>query len=323
MKKQIFYIMFLLLTLASCSSEEVADYMLEKNGIQFGYESSKMKLNYNFMEQYRTDSVWQYGTWNYHSYYTGDSLQQDTVMLVVSLMGYEEMTDKEFKMKTVPIINEGEEEEDAKAKMAKVEFLSSYFFRKGKLRDTIKVVIVRPEIRGDYRVGITFDIDEESAFESGAIEHMMYQMNISNRCLKPDIWESKERVLGEFSEEKYAFIINIRHQLLHQDFISDEELSKLLRGALEKFNQENPKAPKDFTFPESFKPDWWDDNAVYLGDFSDAKKAFMIQILGVVNFSGNTPWFIMINPLKSAYVQYNIEHPDNPLPFTFPEGPKN
>ena len=99
-----------------------------------------------------------------------------------------------------------------------------------------------------------------------------------------------------------------------------------MRDALETFNRENPDHPKDFTFPVWTKPTWWDNNngaGTYLGEFSEEKKEFVINVIGAGSFVPWAPWVRLMPQLKKAYEDYNAAHPDEPLPFPpFPEVPE-
>lgn len=246
MMSKYIYIGFLLLFL-SCQKEGIVGYNLEKDCIQFNYTQANMTYRFNFADGYveKTDE------WGYPSrYYLGDSLRRDTISLNLSLMGREGDADREFRLKTVPLV------ELDTLPLATVEFLPSYTFKANQLKDTIQIVLVRPEKRGHYAVGITFDLEGGDAmFDSGAEELSVYSLYISDRYEKPSQWDRRKDYLGEFSEEKYAFMISVLH--IRFGYYSDWGThNKTLRDALEEYNNSHPDNPKDFTFPVNTKPIW-------------------------------------------------------------------
>ena len=97
----------------------------------------------------------------------------------------------------------------------------------------------------------------------------------------------------------------------------------MLRDKLTEFNEKHPDSPKDFTFPVWTKPNWWDwymGAGTYLGEFSEAKKEFVISVVGEENY---TDWASFMPQLREAYDAYNADHPDKPLPFApFPPDPE-
>lgn len=309
--KRYFYI-GLLLFLLGCQREGIVEYNLEKDCLQFDYSTTNMSFSYNFAEQY-VMVAGQWGQMEY--YYLGDSLSRDTLSLNLSLIGWEGTEDREFKLKLVPLV------ELDTLPMATVEFLDPYIFRADQLKDTIKVVIVRPEARGRYGAGITFDVEDENAiFDLGAEEKQIYELYISDTYSKPTDWDRSIAYLGEFTEEKYAFMVSVLH-FLYSVNIDWGGYNEYLRSALDEFNAEHPDAPKDFTFPVNTEPSWWQTSAqVYLGDYSDAKKDFIINTCfnGATGiWSAYTPWVYYKSMIVATYNSTN--DPDDPYPFTFPE----
>lgn len=303
--KRCFYIGFLLLLLG-CQKEDIVEYSLEKDCLQFDYNTNEMSFSFNFAEQYIEDGR--------DRYYLGDSLLRDTISLNLSLIGWEGSEDRIFKLKTVPLV------ELDTLPMATVEFLDPYTFRADQLKDTIQVVIVRPEARGRYGAGVTFDVENEDAvFDIGVEEKQVYELYISDSYEKPTDWDRSIAYLGEFSEEKYAFMVTVLN-FLYSVNIDWSNYNAYLRDELEKFNAANPDSPKDFTFPVNTTPSWWPNAAPYLGDYSDAKKDFIINVCfggstGIWN--AYTPWMYYKAQIVSIYNSTN--DPDNPYPFTFPE----
>lgn len=307
------YISFLFLLLG-CQKEGIVSYDQEKDCIQFHYnaEKNEMVFDYNFAEQFVRSGR--------NTVYLGDSIFRDTISLYLSLMGHAVDFDREFKLKGVPIVGLDT------LPLATVEFYPSYTFRANQLIDTIQIVLIRPEERGKYALGVTFDFEDgNSIFDSGAEELSVYQLMISDRYEKPGLWDMRKDYTGEFSEEKYAFMVTVLQALfsMNSDWGTDNQT---LRDALEEFNRENPDHPKDFTFPVWTKPTWWDNYngaGTYLGEFSEEKKDFVISVIGEENYWVWTAWKSFMPELRKAYDDYNTANPDHPLPFApFPPEPE-
>ncbi len=296
------------LVLFGCQKEDIVEYDLKKDCIQFDYTSAQMSLSYNFAEQY----ISVYNDWGMlENYYLGDSLRRDTISLNLSLIGWEGNADREFRLRTVPLV------ELDTLPMATVEFQPTYTFRADQLKDTIQVVLIRPEARGRYGVGITFDVESKDAiFDIGVEEKSIYELYISDTYAQPDNWSVD--YLGEFSEEKYAFMVSVLH-MLYSPNTDWSQYNQFLRDELAKYNDEHPETPKDFEFPVNTIPAWYESASVYLGEYSDAKRDFIITYLGSGVWSEWTYWPSVMPFIKSIYNAYNQSHPDNPLPFTFPE----
>lgn len=313
MKKNI-YIVLCLFFLFACDKEDIVIFDQHKDSIQFDYNPLKdeMRLEYDFANQFVLNRD-EYG--NLQEYYLGDSITRDTISLNLVLMGYTSETDRPFNLKSVPVLSF-----DSLPKVP-VEFMPTYIFRAGQLQDTIQVVLLRPEKRGKYAVGITFDLgNENSLFALGAEEQCTFQIMVSDSYECPDNWSEGEDALGEYSEEKYAFFVTLLHQKF-TPYLDWEKYNPFLREELEKYNRLHPDAPKDFTFPVYTKPlwwDWWNNAGSYLGEYSEAKKEFVIGVIGEDNYNSGTDWEGFMLQLKEAYEQYNSSHPDSPLPFLFP-----
>ena len=321
MRKYIIYIALLFVSLAACQEDAIPGYMIDRDGLQFNYDTNKMQLDYRFIEQFRVDTIWEWGYPRTYNHYFGDSLLRDTLFLQVCLMGHSGVEDREFKLKTVLL--DGQDP----ATMAEVEFFPSYKFPAGQLRDSFQFVILLPEVRGDYTVGITFDLDESDPyFESGAVEKKVYKLRVSNRYPKPDFWDTRKDYLGEYSEEKYAFMVSVLHELFNM-YSEWDVRNVTLREKLQEYNDEHPGNSKDFTFPVWTKPNWWDYPYIrpYIEEFSEAKKEFIISVVGQYNYDNATwaiDWASTHAQLREEYDAWNEAHPDAPLQFPqFPENP--
>ena len=77
MRKYILYIGFLLLSFASCQEKEIIGYSLERDGLQFNYDTNALRVTVDFMKEYVTDTMrWGPGDNDYYlePKYSGDSL---------------------------------------------------------------------------------------------------------------------------------------------------------------------------------------------------------------------------------------------------------
>lgn len=312
------YIGFLFLLMA-CQKEGIVSFDQEKDCIQFNYnlEKDEMQYEYNFADQ----SITGEDQWGYPmTIYLGDSILRDTISLHLALMGHASDVDREFKLKTVAVT------ELDTLPLATVEFYPSYTFRANRLLDTIQVILIRPETRGKFAVGVTFDFEDGNAiFDSGAEELSVYQLIILDSYEKPSQWDMQKSYLGEYSEEKYAFMVTVL-QAKFSPWADWAANNKILRANLDKFNSEHPNAPKDFTFPVYTKPTWWDNYmgaGTYLGEYSTEKEDFVISVIGEDNYYAWTPWAEYMPELREAYDTYNTGHPNDPLPFPpFPADPE-
>ena len=268
MRKYI-YIVLSVFLLGACEKENVLEYQLTEDCIQFAYEAEDMELEYNFAEQtYMGLDDYGYPTPKYY----GDSLLCDTLELPLSIIGWESEEAREFKLKLVPVV------ELDTLPLAEVVLDPSYTFQANERRDTIRVIFMRPEAGERVAAGITFDLEgEDAVFDEGAEEQSVYNLIVENVYERSSNWD--ESYLGEFSQAKAAFIVTTLQTSLSEVYDWAAE-NKPLRDALEAYNAEHPDAPKDFTFPVNAKPGWWDNNTLWLGEYSEDKEAFIKEKVG-------------------------------------------
>ena len=294
----------LLFSLAACQEKEILGYSIERDGLQFDYDTNEMRVTVDFMQEYRIDTVWYSGVpgegYYYTSrWYTGDSLLKKKIQLNLSMMGHAVDYDREFRLKAV--VAEGTDE------VAKtfLEFEPSYVFRAGQLKDTVEVYVLNPGARVNYTIGIVLDTENsDPSLELGATEKNEYQVLLSNRYPQPSQWDAS--VVGEFRK-------------LYDPYANWSSDIATLLEALNEYNASHPGEEKDFTFPEPPAPTWWSTFEHIIGEYSMAKNQFMQEALGYdYNYFGW--WWIedeagMNQRLRDAYDEYNAEHPDDPLPF--------
>lgn len=162
----------LLFSLAACQEKEIPGYSIERDGLQFDYDTNEMRVTVDFMQEYRIDTIWYSGVPGEGSYYTlrwytGDSLLKKKIQLNLSMMGHAVDYDREFRLKAV--VAEGTDE------VAKtfLEFEPSYVFRAGQLKDTVEVYVLNPGARVNYTIGIVLDTENsDPSLELGARKRM-------------------------------------------------------------------------------------------------------------------------------------------------------
>lgn len=237
MKKTI-YLLAALLLAAACSNEEIPMYSLNDDGIQFEYKPGYFQTDFDFAFYHKQE----YDDWGYpmEAYYYGDALREHQVEMVVSLMGWPAEEDRTFRLKAT-------EGEGLSPELIRLD--ESYTFRAGMLTDTIEVTLLRPALRGKYKVEVTFDTDgAETDFAPGAEEKLVYTFNITDRYPKPSDWDGRKAWLGEYSEEKYAFVVTTINKK-YGFYVDWGMYNQRLRDALDEYNAAHPANPKDFTFP--------------------------------------------------------------------------
>ena len=276
--RKYFYIVLAFFFLTACEKEDVLDYQLTEDCIQFGYEAEDMELEYNFAEQ----TYEEYDDWGYpYDKYYGDSLLCDTLDLPLSIIGWESDANREFRLKLVPVV------ELDTLPLADVVLEPSYSFQANERRDTIRVIFMRPEAGERLAAGITFDLEgDDAVFDKGAEEQSVYNLIVEN-VYEETNWN--EAYLGEFSQAKAAFIVTILQTNLGG--VGEwSEVNQQLRAALEQYNLDHPDDQKDFTFPAYSEPTWWAANEQWLGEYSEEKKAFIQENLGMWDAYTNWEW---------------------------------
>ncbi len=244
MSNKIYYIILLSVIFLSCSDSDDLLYNQDKDGIQFAGINGSYVSNIDFAFQYTQKAdEWGYPT----NYYYGDSIKSLTIKLPLSIMGWEANKEREFKIKVV-------DQDGYSTDLIDLE--DSYKFVADKLIDTLEVTLLRPDVRGSYKVEVTFDTDYPGAeFAFGAQEKSTFTFNISDIYPKPSDWDGRAAWLGEYSEEKYAFIVTVLN-IKYEYYVDWGWYNLKLRKELDKYNAANPDNPKDFTFPDNQNSIW-------------------------------------------------------------------
>ena len=232
-----FYTLILLLFTA-CEEQEPDNYNLERDSLYFTNDP----IEVNFAT--RTKSI------NGKNVFLGDSLKYDTVSARLAVIGYPVDRDREIFFKTVPIPGQDT------AHLAEVIVLSPCYVSPNLLKDTIKIAVAHPAKRQiDYVIGLTID-EEKGEFDRGANEGLILKITVRDKYTKPNPdWDNFfQKYLGEWSPEKYAFLLmHFQSKELPSKGAGMMWQRKLLpevKKALKDFNDAHPGEEKDFTFPE-------------------------------------------------------------------------
>lgn len=275
MRKYIYSIF--LLGLFSCQEEGVVQYTQEKDGLQFSANSSEdMTKVFNFATATYEEEI----NGEPKTFYYGDSLAAYTFeRVVLDLQGFPTPDEREYKLKTVLV-----EDQDS-SKVAEVVFEPYYSLAPNQLKDTIKITVLRPKTRGTYTVGITVDTEGKGAFfDKGVVEKSILRLDIQDVYEQPKGWEERLEWLGEFDEEKYAFMVTVSKQAFSKEnnhmWNETDKYNLELRQALARFNASAaPEDQKKFSFPVTTKLVWWDKQLKFLGEFSEEKHEFIKNLL--------------------------------------------
>lgn len=273
------YICFIfLLGLLACQEDELVKYSEERDALDFKKEEGLANPEYRMNFATESEEIVEQDA--PRLYYFGDSLREKTVRVYLKLQGFPSPDERPYKLKAVPL-----EDEDS-LKVAQVRFEEFYSLAPNCLEDTVTFTILRPEGRGHYGVGVTMETEGMDAFfGKGTDEDGVLRLYVSDRYEEPEAWKYRIDWLGEFSEEKYAFMVSLDHRLFTRDYSPfwdyTDGYNQYLRTALDEFNARVPEEErKDFTFPLTTKPVWWDTRKDLLGEFSEDKNAFIREVLG-------------------------------------------
>lgn len=262
-----------LVGLFACQEEDLVRYTQEKDAIQFS-AGGESKLEFNFATAY--EEIEKDG--GVVKYYLGDSIKEKKFSVVLDLQGFPSPDERPYKLKTVLV--KGQDS----SKVAQVVFESYYSLAPNQLKDTIEFTVIRPEERGLYTVGLALVTEDEDAFfEKGVEERSVYRLDIKDRYEEPDDWKYRKDWLGEFDEEKYAFMISKSGKLFGREdnhmWNETDLYNAELRRLLQEYNDAHPQDKKKFEFPVTTKMVWWDNQKKYLGEFSEEKYAYIKETI--------------------------------------------
>lgn len=231
--KKIIYVMMLLLIFA-CQKEEAARYGESEDAVQFKMKSlSDLDLEINFATKTFGDKV---------KVSLGDSLRQDTILVPVCVMGFASEVDREicFRQEHLP--------DSDTTKVADIRLIEPLYVRAGRLVDTIRIILLRPEIRQKvFSVGLRFDTENSRfQFAKGATEQQLLKIRVRDEFVKPEGWF--DYFWGEYGVEKHAFMVTVLGRLDDIGGYNDSEQPRL-KHAYDEYNEAHPDAPKNFTFP--------------------------------------------------------------------------
>lgn len=273
--KHIFFLLFIF-GLFACSEEELVWYSEDKDGLQFYVDPDKGHSNeivFDFAMATYTDK-------DGLTHYYGDSLRMHTFKnIVVELQGFPTPDERPYKLTTVLL-----EDQDS-TKQAEVVFESYYSLAPNQLLDTISFTVLRPKARGSYKIGITVDTTGSDAFfVQGAKEQAVMKIELKDIYEEPADWKYKTKYLGDFDQEKYAFMVTLDGDIFSRSntymWEYTDQYNARLRKALDDFNASAaPEDRKKFTFPLTTEPVWWESRIELLGEFSEEKHNFIKEIL--------------------------------------------
>lgn len=251
MTKNILSICLVALLAYSCEQKESFTFT-ETDGLYFTLSGSGEQpwtsaepetLNYGInFPLAETGEMDMYG---YFPYVYGDTPRTDTIRLFIAVAGNSSDQPREYHLKAEPV--------NDSIGMADIVLPEVCILAPHAVKDTVIVCINSPRGIGEFAAAILFDKEKSPAFPGNITGWDRYEIQALNRYPKPESWE--EQRYGEFSEEKYAFMVKVlrtSYQYFYMvpgsTWTYDGGVSDLIT-ALTAYNKEHPDAPKDFTFP--------------------------------------------------------------------------
>lgn len=201
---------------------------------------------------YRNDQ-WQ----SYYAFGDSSKYVTDTLPLILTYSGTLQERGFFYSLKQQAVENYG---------MVPVEFLwdtiqngkERFFFKGGAVYDTVKVVLKKPEMFGEFRFNVV--VDSVDNIVNGIVEKGSQLYIVKNEYILDQGVTWNEEILGEYSVEKYVFFQTVVHlkyttsvencfnQSWNRAFVKRNFYTPLVE-ALEEYNTKNPGNPKPFTFP--------------------------------------------------------------------------
>ena len=195
------------------------------------------------------------------AYYFGNTGEQtiDTIELVVGYTGMMQTEGFYYRLKGFP-----EEMGDGVCRFSYVRDSltpsdvpqDAAYFEGGAVNDTVRL-IMEPDTYGEFYFTVGFD--STGVQYAGAEEYNRWRLTVYNSYDVDYGIEWPETWLGEFSQEKHAFMQSTIHLCCDRTFVNAlpscaaEDIKRYiwepLTEALAAYNSEHPEAPLDFTFP--------------------------------------------------------------------------
>lgn len=287
MKRYIFPILFSGLALA-CTEDDLVQYDQDKDGLHFYSGSgsvlvendiSALQRGLNFAEV--TYQEKKPGDRQEETYYYGDSLASFTYEnIYMQIQGFPSPDERPYQLKVVKL---EEEESDF---LPEVIFEPFYSVSPNSILDTIRFTIMRPKkdgqfMRGVYRFGIAVDTEDNLFFQEGATERNVLKVTVRDVYEKPAFWDERKEWLGEFDEEKYAFMLSYSQLPFTRNNEKMRERTEEYNQELIAYLNEHPEIAERFEtpLPDMPKMVWWDANRYLLGEYSREKFEFIQGIL--------------------------------------------
>ncbi|MDE6452204.1 MAG: DUF4843 domain-containing protein [Odoribacter sp.] len=287
MKRYIFPILFSGLALA-CAEDDLVRYDQDKDGLNFYSgngsvlvedDASALQRELNFANI--TYVAKKPGDRQEETYYYGDSLASFTYEnIYMQIQGFPSPDERPYHLKVVKL---EEEESDF---LPEVVFEPFYSVSPNSVLDTIRFTIMRPKqdgrfMRGVYRFGITVDTEDNPFFLEGATERNVLKVTVRDVYEKPAFWDDRKEWLGEFDQEKYAFMLSYSQLPFTRNNEKMRERTEEYNQELIAYLNEHPEIAERFEtpLPDMPKMVWWDANKHLLGEYSKEKLEFMQGVL--------------------------------------------
>ena len=287
MKRYIFPILFSGLALA-CTEDDLVRYDQDKDGLHFYSgsgsvlvedDASALQREFNFADV--TYQAKKPGDLQEETYYYGDSLASFTYKnIYMQLQGFPTPDERPYQLKVVKL---EDEESDF---LPEVVFEPFYSVSPNSTLDTIRFTVKRPQkdgrfMRGVYRFGIVVDTEDNSFFQKGATERNVLRVTIRDVYEKPAFWDDRKEWLGEFDQEKYAFMLSYSQLPFTRNNEKMRERTEEYNQELIAYLNEHPEIAERFEtpLPDMPKMVWWDANKHLLGEYSKEKFEFMQGVL--------------------------------------------
>ncbi len=199
-------------------------------------------------------------------FYLGDSalMEPDTVQLVVAYSGMKQEGD--FHYRLVQEAKEGSNISEISFWRDSVAALeetgNEFIFKVDQVKDTINLLVLKPSEYGYFEFDIKFDSIVPVVPGIAEYDRLAFEVSNSYALEAGIVWPTKW--LGEFSEEKHAFMQTVIHLKCDAAFVAGLPMVKEYMGgnatikkyiydplvkALKKYNDSHEE-DKPFTFPE-------------------------------------------------------------------------
>lgn len=198
-RSQFSIIVFILLIVAGLSSckQDIDNFYKEKSRIQFTYYT----LDYNKKLIVNNKSTFSFGM-------AEDEVLQDTARIVVEFLGSASDKDRQYTVK----INS--DSTTAVEGMHYKPFSMTQTFRANRLKDTLKIVVIRKNMSVSFTnpedKRLTLEMVPSDDFELGMKDGLRTNLYINNYLSEPDWWDYSLRLpyIGFYHPKKWKILIS-------------------------------------------------------------------------------------------------------------------